>query len=405
MPRDYITIKARLAEQYKRYYLNSRTSNALAENIKDLTIDDIISLLKEVRDTPELTKLSISLSRRSNLFDKLVLMKGNTPNDWVLRLHTYNMVAQCDEPGYVISNLNRKIRDDENHIHEHSWQLTSRFLMGGFRNHQYTKTDDGSLFTRFNLVPTSKDGVSGQKSSRQAIPEGQTGIKEISDDLYQQGDLIHYPIEIPHKVETVLAPYVGMTMTLAHTSERHHENSIFYQKVKNKNALEENRELAIEAQRYNKKAHLEAINRAITTLELLKLCDMLAAEGFERFNRYVDPITKHPSPNNVLETELLPTIAMLKLQERGTFKERPITEELQGKSEDEIQNLINKHAQEGPMLEELINYSISNMHQSSLEKLIKISQKNLLAQLYTYSCETLEPLAQKAGQPRLNLIP
>ncbi|AUH72334.1 hypothetical protein [Legionella sainthelensi] len=402
MPKNYKEIHAQITQRYQLYYLNDPSSQALAEDIKDLTIDDVIYLLEEIKENPELIKLSISLSRRSDLFDKLILMKGSTPHEWVLRLHIYNMVVQSDEPGYVISNLNRKIRDDENHIHEHSWQLASRFLMGGFRNHQYVKTEDGLLFNRFNLVPTSKDGVSRGKFFRQAVLEGKTHIKEISDELYQQGDLVHYPIEIPHKVDTNLSPYTGITMTLAHTSERHHENSIFYEKPQDR---ETDHELEVEAQKYTEEEHRDAINMAITNLKLLKLCDQLAEEGFERFNRHVDPITKESLPNNVLETELLPTIAMLMLQKNNEFIEYPMTAEVQGKSQSKIQRLMIKYARTSDLLKKIINEAITEMDRFSLMQLIKVSQYNLLKNFYTASCNTLTEDALTVLEERKKRLP
>ncbi|HHT0593628.1 TPA: hypothetical protein ACTXXA_001550 [Legionella anisa] len=397
VPKSYKEINARITKKYKSHYLNKITSESLAKNIKNLTIDDIINLLKEIRDTPELTQMSISLSRRSNLFDKLVLMIGDEPHEWALRLHTYNMVRQSDEPGYVISNLNRKIRDDENHIHEHSWQLASRILIGGFKNHQYAKTEAAPFFNRYNLVPTIKDGVSEDTSYRKAILEGQTGIVEITEDLYQQGDLVHYPIEIPHKIDTLASSYLGMTITLAHTSERLHENSIFYEKIQG-NARD--MELTIEAHKYNEKTYYEAINIAITNLELIKLCDQLAKKGFARFNRFIDPITKQFSPNNVLETELLPTIAMLILQKNEKFIEYPMTAELQGKSKKEIQKLKEKYANRSSELKELIENTIEGMHSPSLMQLIRTSQENLIAKLYTASRDNLPPSVQRILRKR-----
>ncbi|MCE0724150.1 hypothetical protein [Legionella resiliens] len=389
MPKSYKEIHARITKKYKSHYLNNPTSKSLAKNIKNLTLDDIINLLKEIRDTPKLTQMSISLSRRSNLFDKLVLMIGDEPHEWALRLHTYNMVKQSDEPGYVVSNLKRKIRDDENHIHEHSWQLASRILIGGFKNHQYAKTDVAPLFNRYTLVPTIKDGVSEDTSYRRAILEGQTGIIEITEDLYQQGDLVHYPIEIPHKIDTLASSYLGMTITLAHTSERHNENSIFYEKMQSDPINEGNKELAIEAHKYTEKTFFKAINIAITHLELIKLCDLLAKKGFKRFNRFVDPITQQFSPNNVLETELLPTIAMLMLQSNETFIEYPMTAELQEKSPNEILNLKEKYANRSSELKNLIEEAIEGMHRPSLLQLIRTSQENLIAKLYTASQNSL----------------
>lgn len=405
MPKKYKEVHEQITKQYQLHYLNDPTSHALTEDIKDLTLDDIIHLLEEIRDTPEFLKLSLSLSRRSDLFDKLILMRGDKPHEWVLRLHLYNMVSQCDEPGYVISNLNRKIRDDENHIHEHSWQLASRFLMGGFRNHQYAKTEDGPLFSRWNLVPTSKDDVSCEKSSRKAVLEGETSIVESSDELYQQGDLVHYPIEIPHKVDTNLASYVGMTITLAHTSDRHHENSVFYEKIQDEIMSYEIKELAVEAQKYTEEEHLDAINIAITHLKLLKLCDRLAEEGFDRFNRHIDPITKQPSPNNVLETELLPTIAMLQLQKDDEFIESPITAELQGKTKYEILRLKQKCAETSGRLKMIINDAMMDMNESSVMQLIRVSQQNLIENLYTASREDLDFSALEVLEMREKIIP
>jgi hypothetical protein len=317
-------------------------------------------------------------------------MKGDKPHEWALRLHTYNMVGQSDEPGYVISNLNQKIRDDENHIHEHSWQLASRFLIGGFKNHQFAKTERGPFFNRYNLVPTMKDDVSENTSFRTAILEGQTGIVEISQDLYQQGDLVHYPIEIPHKIDTRASSYLGMTITLAHTSERHHENSIFYEEMQNAPLTEGVKELAIAAYKYTKETYYEAINIAITNLELMKLCDQLAKKGFVRFNRFVDPITKECSPNNVLETELLPTIGMIILQDEE-FIEHPLTAELQGISQEKIQQLRAKYSNRSSELKKNIEDAIKDMHKPSLMKLISTSQQNLFAKLYTASRNNLAP--------------
>lgn len=401
---NYTELYSKLDESYKLNYLEEHTSMSLAKSIKELTVDDLIGLLVEIRDAPALTDRSLSLSRRSNLFDKLVLMKGNEPHDWVLRLHTYNMVTQSDEPGYVISNLGRKIRDDENHIHEHSWQLTSRFLMGGFRNHQYAKAEDGELFTRFNLVPTKNDGVSESKSSRKAVSEGPTKLQEVEDDLYKQGDLVHYPIEIPHKVDNSLASYLGMTITLAHTSERLNTNSIFYEKPQTEMASHTGDTLEVEAQGYTREAHRDAINMAITHLKLLKLCDDLANQGFKRFNRHIDPITKKLSPNNVLETELLPTIAMLRLQ-KEEFIECPMTAQLQDKSSAEISRLKEKYAQKSSALIKLINDAVEDMDQTSLGEIIKISQQNLYNKTYIASSESLSQEAFKVLKKRENTDP
>jgi hypothetical protein len=382
MPNRYSKIKEQITERYEKYYLHQRTSEALAEDIKDLTLDDIIFLLEEVKNKPELTQMSLYLSRRSDLFDKLVLMVGKSQS-WVLRLHTYNVVRQCEEPGYVFSNLNRKIRDDENHIHEHSWQLTSRFLIGGLKNHQYSITGEGQLFNRYNLVPTSGDGVSNKKTTRKAKLEGQKRLRETREELYQQGDLVHYPLDIPHKVDTQASSFLGMTITLAHTSERHHENSFFYEKIQSLQNNGDVQELAVDAYTYNRDSLNEALNTAITSLKLIKLCDQLAEAGFRRFNRFWDPLSMQPGPSNVLETELLPTIAMLLFQKGSDFKEHPMTEELRGCNPEKTRKLKEQSAETSGTLRELIECSIKTMHKHSLKQLIKSSQQNLMAKLYT----------------------
>lgn len=406
MPSKYNEIKTQISEQYAAHYLKKFTSEGLAEDIKSLTVEDIIEILEDVKKTPEFLKTSHTLSRKSDLFDKIILMKGEAPHDWVLRLHIYNMVRQSDEPGYVISNLDRKIRDDENHIHEHSWQLTSRVLLGGIKNHQYIKTEEEegrALFNCYNLVPTAKDGVSNTHLSRKAIFEKQVEIFELTKDLYQQGDLVHYPIEIPHKVDTQASAYLGMTITLAHTSERHHENSLFYEKAQ-QNSAQEQKELDVEAQKYTEREHYSAINLAITTLKLMKLCDTLAKYGFDRFNRFLDPLSKQATPNNVLETELLPTIAMI-LIERENFVESPMTDTLKDQSQENILKIKKELSENSPRLIEIIDTAIKEMDLPSLKTLIQTTQQNLLNKMYTPYIQSLPPDAQEVLERRRDYTP
>lgn len=403
MRSKYKEIEDHICKKYENHYLKTRLSSALSEDIKDLTLNDVIALLEEIKTNSVFFETTLALSRKSDLFDKLVLMKGRGTQEWVLRLHTYNMVKQSDEPGYVISNLNRKIRDDENHIHEHSWQLTSRVLLGGLKNHQYTKTEGAPLFNRYNLVPTAKDGVSGERFSRQATFESQDGILEIATDLYQQGDLVHYPIEIPHKVDTEASAYLGMTITLAHTSERHHENSIFYEDAAH-SLDHENKTLDVEAKKYTEIELLEAIELAITTLKLCHLSDTLAQAGFNRFNRFSDPLSGKHSPNNVLETELLPTIAMLKLQKEN-FIEHPMTEELKSRSADDILEIKRKNSDDSVLLSHIIKNAVQEMDETSLEKLINHTQHNLFSGMYTAYLDRLKPESQEILAKREKTVP
>jgi hypothetical protein len=153
-------------------------------------------------------------------------------------------------------------------------------------------------------------------------------------------------------------------------------------------------ELAIDAHKYTKKDFYEAINIAITNLKLIQLCDQLAKNGFARFNRFVDPITNQLATNNVLETELLPTIAMLILQKNGRFIEYPLTVELQGKSPEDIQTIKEMYANKSCVLKNIIDEAIEDMHRPSLMRLIKISQQNLMTNLFTASRKSLAPDVQ-----------
>ncbi len=387
MHKVYDKIYTDLSNKYSSEYQLAPDSCSLADMIRHFNIDDVIGLLEEIRDDSELSLISMKLSRKSDLFDKLVLMKSEAPNGWALRLHTYNMFHKSTKVGYVISNLGHEIRDDENHIHEHSWQLASRILMGGFRNHQYIKTNDGEMFTRFNLVPTGKDNVSAEKAHRIARKEGIIGLQEIKDEVYQQEDLVHYPIKIPHKVDTSIAPYVGTTMTLAFTSERLTEHSIFYEKADNGTIHHEDYTLDVDARPYTSEEHKDAINMAITKLKLLKLADTLVKQGLDRFNRFVDPISKQLLSNNVIETELLPTIAMIQ-ELQDEFKDYPI-----GK----ITNIVEYTEYSHALRTQIINET-KNMNKESLQELIRISQDNLLKGLYVSSLtdKSLESSAQNA---------
>lgn len=91
--------------------------------LETITNQWLISLLLVVRDVTKFRLTSQTLSRRSSLFDKLVLMKG-TSVDWVLRLHTYSMTSS---KGARTTNLGESVQDDEENTHIHRWRLSSRF--------------------------------------------------------------------------------------------------------------------------------------------------------------------------------------------------------------------------------------------------------------------------------------
>src|SRR5262249_18005126 len=92
--------------------------------LQTVTNQWLIALLRVVRDHKPTFKMSQTLSKRSSLFDKLIVMKGAGKRDWVLRLHTYNM----PEGDGRVSNLGESLKDDEENTHLHRWRLSSRFV-------------------------------------------------------------------------------------------------------------------------------------------------------------------------------------------------------------------------------------------------------------------------------------
>ena len=67
----------------------------VAAMLETMTNKRLIALLRHVRDNPKSLWFgqSVELSRRSDLFDKLIIMKGQKRLGWVLRLHTFNLVS------------------------------------------------------------------------------------------------------------------------------------------------------------------------------------------------------------------------------------------------------------------------------------------------------------------------
>ncbi|MCF6766893.1 hypothetical protein L3V86_00735 [Thiotrichales bacterium 19S11-10] len=300
----YSRIKDQISNSYKLNYEEKRTSRALADDIKDISVEEIIRLLQALKKNENLREESILLSRKSPLFDKLILMKGGLEeNPWVLRLHTYNVMDHTD--GKIRSNLGDEVSDSEINPHYHRWDLTSRFLQGGFNNIKYMVSDNGNeenKFFEFKLGSTAGDQAK-TNNKRKAECLGSKYLTIKSDDVYKQGDLVHYSILESHKVSPQMAPFFGMTMTLAHTSESLDGSSRFYQKV----YTEE-----VKAIPYTLEEHLYSITQAIVQLKLVQLCKIFSESIGGRF---VFP--------NSLETELLPTIAMIQLQKEN-FTETPM---------------------------------------------------------------------------------
>lgn len=388
---DYIQIKRSIVNRYRANYLNEsslhgfETSRSLAECLTHINENNIITILEVVRDNQALFEQALTYSRKSDLFDKLVLMRGNDANPWVLRLHTYNLMPPSDKPGYIISNLGHEIRDDENHIHTHSWELASKFITGAFRNHKFIRSEitadskPSDTFDQFQLVSTAGDGVTATNAKRKAVKIGQESVVEVTDELYQAGSVVHYPLVNPHKVDMSVAPYVGTTMTLALTASRKTQDSYFYERPQTDSS---HVELDVAAIKYSPVELRYALNLAIIRIKLLQLCDQLASLGFVRFNRFHDPLLQQqgialqddPIANNVMETELLPTIAMIIMQSDESSDECSFEDTAMTHNRDVF-------ISNDKLLIDTIKQSIKNLDRKILDDLMIHSQKFLMSKI------------------------
>lgn len=379
MPKNYYQIKKEIETNYHENYQYHQNSEALSYDIKSININDLISILQTILYDEEIKQQSLKLSRKSPLFDKLILMvSDDDKNPWVLRLHTYNVMDYRD--GKIFNNLGYEVPDDEINPHFHRWDLTSRFLQGGFNNLQFDVAEFGlekDKYAEFNLVSTKSDQVLENKNKkRKASYNGDKYLITTENDLYYKGDLVHYPIEIAHKVNPKMAPFMGVTMTLAHTAESKLEHSIFYQK-----SLTD----SVNSVPYSNKEHTHAIIQAITRLKLIKLCEQLAKLGFKRYD----------FPNS-LETELLPTIAMAVLENEFQETKRHNTLELITDDDSFI-------------IEENITQFLNQLNHDEIHLLAELiiqSQENLFKQgFFVKSLDELEGSLLQIANKRLKTNP
>lgn len=334
----YEAIKDKISKTNDSHYLNEKNSSSLAKNIASLTIDDVIDILTALENNEHLREMSRHRSVKNNVLAKLVIMTSGTENPWVLRLHTYPVMNE-DSGDFV--------QDDEEHVHYHRWDLTSKFLTGGFINKQYDVSNDNQLDNSFRVyeyaIPSTEKS-SGQWRATTSLGEKYLRVRDRA--LYKKGDHVHYPIEIPHSVDaSSIAAFTGITMTLAHTGESRANTSTFFERKPVEQAPNA---------RYTQEEHATIIRNTITRLQLIKLGDVLTSNGFARFGHL-----------NSLETELLPTIAMIQL-EGDNFKEK--NEELFY----------------------IITNSIKEMDNNSLESLIISSQKILFKKGFVCAFDELK---------------
>jgi hypothetical protein len=93
----YYAIKNEISETYLKSYTKNQNSIELANDIKLLSIDDIIDILSVVITEASLKEMSRLRSVKNNIFDKLVVMISDSQNPWTLRLHTYPGIDRCHD--------------------------------------------------------------------------------------------------------------------------------------------------------------------------------------------------------------------------------------------------------------------------------------------------------------------
>ena len=310
LPADcYAEIKRRFDALHRGPEGSFPDSGAVADLVGSIGNDELILLLRHLKTNDEAYEASRKLARRSDLFDKLILIRGDGANYWVLRLHTYQI-----RRGGATTNLGTPLKDDEDNTHFHRWQLGSRFVTGGFNNvtwnvttghgeainaltpeKLHTQVDDAEPspdVQKTYTIPATKN-TSGQARAAQQLGTARVTLRR--SEFYMRGDVVAYPILDAHSVSAVLSPFVGTTMTLAHTGKSQSEDSYFF-KAFGSEDLSTVPQLPYEKEQYD-----AAIDIAIVRLQLVELNAYLwQTFGLTCFSHL-----------NSFETELLPRVAEL----------------------------------------------------------------------------------------------
>jgi hypothetical protein len=302
-----------LLYRFNRLHENSHQppdSRQVAALVGEITNDEVILLLQHLKNDEHARETSRRLARRSDLFDKLILIIGTGDNYWVLRLHTY----QIRRGGGLVSNLGNELQDDEANTHFHRWQLGSRFVTGGFNNVTWNvnnptthnpvnainnhiemttdKSETGVSIQRTYTIPATKNTTG---KNREATHIGNAIVTQRRSEFYMRGDVVSYPIVDAHSVSASLSPFVGTTMTLAHTGKSQSPDSYFFKPISSEDLA------SVPQIPYKEDEFLLAIDIAMTRLQLVNLNHYL----WQNFGLICF------SHMNAFETELLPRIAEL----------------------------------------------------------------------------------------------
>ncbi|BCX66974.1 hypothetical protein [Pseudomonas izuensis] len=355
IPEDNEQVYARIFNEISQRYAAFSQENeigfqhkpGITGDIENITIKEIISILKHLQSDPALFEQCQKSSANSPLFTKLYLM-SNDVQGWNLRLHTFSVKG---------SGLG-----GEDSPHYHRWTLASQVFSGGYMNVNY---EEGSLdqphakeheYSKYELSASKNQS---SKDSRHTTFISRATMMPIKKELYAEGETNHFPINLAHSVETH-ASVMGTTTTLAHTAKSVTEKSY---------AFEKNEEIKeIPQRKIENKAEFDSIlQNQITFLQILDLKLELNTHLTEarRLNLPLTPreekhLNDYYEPNYV-ETSLLPALAMYQM------------ESINGVTHNEFSEQTIK----------LVDAKLSEINYDSLDALLSNNQHDLFDKLLT----------------------
>ncbi len=154
---------------------------------------NIISILKEVLDTPSLlTTVANKSYRHVNHFDKIVLIDSDNQDGYRLTLHLWS-------PPYTEQEINDEL------IHDHRFSFWSTLLTGDLVSENFSRASEGQIFRQYRYVP--------ERSTLSNFYEfmGEMPLVRTAPQKNVAGETYYLYYESTHRV---LLPRAGMTCTL-----------------------------------------------------------------------------------------------------------------------------------------------------------------------------------------------
>ena len=298
----YKKVFTMIEQRYKEFDQHAQTGfegkAGVTGDIADIKTGDLISILRHIATNDGRRADAAKKSAVSPLFDKIYLME-NKAQGWNLRLHEF-------APG-------GGAQGDEELPHFHRWTLASKILLGGYNNKNYAEipaseaTPDEHLF-KYQLNPSPAG-----KTERELVPLGDVGMRNTANTLFKQGELRHFPVELPHSVSD-LSTHTGTGLTLAHTGKPIQNFSLAYEKEANIGAKPLEPSTTPEL-------FIASLHNKIALLQVTTLRDGLHAHLSEKNPAELTPHEQQHLQDfhapNYLETSLMPSLAIFNLAHEG----------------------------------------------------------------------------------------